>query len=228
MAVLPWLAGGVAIHLLYQIALVAGYRAGDLTQVYPIARGSAPLIVLAVSVGVLGVTIEAVELAAVLTIATGIALLSLVRRADGSRNPRASVIALTIGCLIASYSLVDGIGARVGGTALGYWSWAALGNAVTFVLWIAATRPRVLQTVRRERELWRVGLFGGTVSFGAYAIAVWAFTQAPIALVSALRETSVVFALLIGALFLRERVGALKLLATVVTLGGAALLRLAA
>ena len=146
---LPWLAAGVALHLGYQLFLVAGYRAGDLTQVYPIARGSAPLIVAAVSVGALGVALGRVELLAVVLIGGGVASLALVRRADGARNPRAVAMALGTGCFIAAYSLVDGTGARVAGTASGYWTWAALGNAVTFTVWTAVARPGLLGALAR-------------------------------------------------------------------------------
>ena len=146
---LPWLAAGVALHLGYQLFLVAGYRAGDLTQVYPIARGSAPLIVAAVSVGALGVALGRVELLAVVLIGGGVASLALVRRADGARNPRAVAMALGTGCFIAAYSLVDGTGARVAGTASGYWTSAALGNAVTFTVWTAVARPGLLGALAR-------------------------------------------------------------------------------
>ena len=226
-AALPWLAGGIALHLGYQLFLVAGYRAGDLTQVYPIARGSAPLIVAAVSVGMLGVSLGGGELLAIGLIAAGILSIALVRRADGARNPRAVAMALATGGFIAAYSIVDGVGARAAGTALGYWSWAALGNAALFAAWTAAARPGLLGRLARDRRAATRGLFGGTASYLAYALVVWGFTQAPIALVSALRETSIVFALLIGVGVLRERLDLAKVASTLVTILGAALLRLA-
>lgn len=224
---LPWLLAGIALHLGYQLFLIAGYRIGDLTQVYPIARGSAPLIVAAVSVGLLGVTLARVELLAIGLIAASILSLALVRRADGTRNPRAVVMALGTGGFIAAYSLVDGAGARAAGTALGYWSWAALGNAAVFCTWTALTKPELLRRLPRDPRLLRLGLIGGSASYLAYALVVWAFTLAPIALVTALRETSIVFALLIGVGFLRERLDLAKVAATMVTIIGAGLLRIA-
>ena len=223
---LPWLVAGVALHLGYQLFLVAGYRAGDLTQVYPIARGSAPLIVAAVSVGLLGVTLAQTELIAIGLIAAGILSLALVRRGDGTRNPRAVAMALGTGCFIAAYSLVDGIGARAAGTALGYWTWAALGNAAVFCAWPALARPSLLRRLPRDRARVRLGLVGGTASFLAYALVVWAFTLAPIALVTALRETSIVFALLIGVGVLGERLDLAKVVSTMITIVGTGLLRL--
>ena len=221
---LPWLAAGVVLHLGYQLFLAAGYRIGDLTQVYPIARGVAPLIVALVSVMALGVVLSGTELAAVGAIAVGIGSLALVRRSDRSWNGRAVAVALATGCFIAAYSLVDGLGARVTGSALAYWSWSALGNVLLFTLWSAVLRPAALRGALGRRGL-VIGLVGGSASFVAYAIVVWAFTQAPIALVTALRETSIVFALLIGVGVLGERLDLLKLAATAMTVLGAALLR---
>jgi drug/metabolite transporter (DMT)-like permease len=224
---LRWLFAGIALHLGYQLFLIAGYRAGDLTQVYPIARGSAPLIVAAVSIGLLGVTLARLEVLAIGLIAAGILSLALVRRADGTRNPRAVAMALGTGGFIAAYSLVDGIGAREAGTALGYWTWAVIGNAVLFCVWTAAARPGLLRRLPRDRRLVRTGLIGGTASFVAYGIVIWAFTLAPIALVTALRETSIVFALLIGVGVFGERLDLAKVASTMITIVGAGLLRFA-
>ena len=113
----------IALHVGYQLFLLRSYESGDLTQVYPIARGSAPVIVALVSVGFLGVRLSRMELLAILVIATGILSLTLVRRADGQRNARAGLLALGTGGFIAAYSLVDGLGARVAGTALGFYGW---------------------------------------------------------------------------------------------------------
>jgi drug/metabolite transporter (DMT)-like permease len=221
----PWIAAAIALHIGYQLFLLHAYRAGDLTQVYPIARGSAPMIVAAVSVGFLGVALAPVEVLAVLTIGAGIMSLSLVRRQDGLRNGKAAALALATGGFIAAYSLVDGTGARLSGSPVGYFAWTALGNAAIFSGLIAMIRPGVLSGIPVRGM--RVLAVGGTASFVAYALVVWAFTEAPIALVSALRETSIVFALLIGVTLLGERLDLARVASTMVTLFGAALLRLA-
>lgn len=221
---LPYLAGGMALHFGYQIFLVKSYELGDLTQVYPMARGSAPLIVAAVSTLVLGVTLSGTELTAILLIAAGIFSLALVRRADGQRNPKAGALALLTGCFIASYSLVDGLGARAAGTSLGFYGWLAVGNGLLFAIYLALRAPGALPRIATAGR--RMFIVGGGASFAAYAIVTWAFTQAPIALVTALRETSIVFALLIGVVFLKERLDLLKVASTMLTLSGAALLRL--
>lgn len=221
---LPFILGGAVLHTGYQLFLLASYRVGDLSQVYPLARGSAPLIVACVSLTLLGVSLSRLELAAVLLIGTGIMSLTLVRRSEGLRNGRAAGLALVTGGFIAAYSLVDGMGARTAGTALGYYGWVSTANAVLFALAMGAFHPEaVRRAVFHEPKL---ALSGGGASFLAYALVTWAFTRAPIPLVTALRETSIVFALLLGVVVLKERLDLLKLLATLCTLLGVGLLRL--
>lgn len=220
----PYLATGIALHIGYQFLLLNAYRIGDLTQVYPIARGTAPLIVAGVSTVFLGVQLQIHELMAVLTIAVGILSLGLVRQNDGQRNINASVVAFLTGCFIASYSLVDGIGARLSGSVLGYFGWLTVGNVVLFAAYIAITRPGTLRLVPIQAK--QTFFIGGCASYIAYALVMWAFTQAPIALVTALRETSIVFALIFGVWFLKEKLDLAKVLSTFTTILGAALLRL--
>ena len=224
-ASLPYLVAGIALHVGYQMFLLGSYRAGDLTQVYPIARGSAPLLVAGISTAFLGVKLQRMELLAVFVIGAGIMSLVLVRQGDGLRNPRAAALALATGCFIAGYSLVDGLGARIAGTALGFYGWLSIGNALVVLLLVATKRPDVLRRLPTDGK--KLFVVGGGASFAAYALVVWSFTQAPIALVTALRETSIVFALLIGVFFLKERLDLLKVFSTLVTLTGAALLRFA-
>ena len=220
---LPYLFTGLGLHFGYQWFLLRAYLLGDLTQVYPIARGSAPLIVAVVSVLVLGVHLEKLELLAIAIIAAGIISLALVRRADGLRNGNAALLALVTGVFIASYSLVDGLGARLSGSSLAFFGWMAVGNGLIMAVYLALTSPQSLRDLPRKGL--PVFLIGGSASFVAYALVTWAFTQAPIALVTALRETSIIFALLIGVVFLKERLSLIKLASTLTTLLGAILLR---
>ena len=223
-AALPYILAGSLLHVGYQLFLLASYRAGDLTQVYPLARGAAPLIVAGVSMTLLGVRLSWLELSAVGTIAIGIMSLTLVRTSDGLHNGKAALLALSTGGFIASYSLVDGLGARIAGTAPGFYGCLSLINALIFMAVMRVIRPGVVTKVVRRQ--WRLALIGGGASFAAYAMVTWAFTLAPIALVSALRETSIIFALLLGVLVLKERLDLLKVLATALTLLGVGLLRL--
>jgi len=160
---------------------------------------------------------------AVTIIGASIISLGLVRGQDGLRNHAAGGLALATGCFIAGYSLVDGLGARLAGTALGFYGWLALGNAAVFAIYLRLARPGALSALPSKAG-WTFVL-GGGASFIAYALVVWSFTHAPIALVTALRETSIVFALAIGVLFLKEKLDLWKLASTFITLIGAALLR---
>ncbi len=220
---LPYLLTGVMLHVGYQLFLLASYRIGDLSQVYPLARGVAPLIVAGISVLLLGVPFSRIELYAIIIIGTGIMSLTLVRRSDGQRNARAALLAIITGTFIAAYSLVDGLGAREAGTALGFYGWLSIINVMVFAVIMNIARPGTVKKVVCHH--WRLTLVGGTASFLAYGIVIWAFTQAPIALVTAVRETSIIFALLLGVFFLKERLDLMKVVAAMLTLLGVGLLR---
>jgi drug/metabolite transporter (DMT)-like permease len=222
-ASVPYIAAGATLHVGYQLFLFWAYRHGDLTQVYPIARGSAPLMVAGVSVLVFRETLSTIQLVAITTIACGIMSLVLVRGSQGLHNPRGAALALITGCFVAAYSMVDGYGARAAGTAVGFYAWETMLNAAAFALIVAITSPGVLRTTIDKHK--RLMAIGGGASFAAYALVVWAFTQAPIAVVAALRETSIVFALLIGVFFLKERLDLAKLVSAMLTMLGALVLR---
>ena len=219
----PYLAGGVLLHFGYQVFLLFSYRIGDLTQVYPIARGTAPLLVAGFSLFILGVELEPTQILAILIIASGLISLSLVRQQDGGRNRAAAVLAVCTGVFIAGYSLVDGIGARLAGTSLGFFSWLTIFDSILFALFVSTFNRQAIRDIPTKNK--RAFLIGGSASFCAYALVVWGFTQAPIAVVTALRETSIIFALFIGVFVLKERLDLAKVIATMFTLCGAALLK---
>ena len=221
---LAYILTGAALHTGYQLFLLNSYRFGDLSQVYPLARGVAPLIVACISVILLGVRLSVLELSGIVVIGAGIASLCAVRRRDGVHSHRAGFLAITTGTFIAAYSLVDGIGARKAGTALGFYGWLSLCNAVVFGTIMNFSRPGLIRKMVNRN--WRLVLTAGGASFCAYALVTWGFTLAPIALVTALRETSIIFALLFGAIFLREGFDTLKVWATVLTMLGVVALRI--
>ena len=220
----PFLILGVCLHLGYQLFLLNSYKTGDFTQVYPLARGIAPLIVACISITVLGRHLSESELSAIFIIGIGIMSLTLVRRSDGLRNTKAAVLALMTGGFIASYSLIDGIGAREAGTAVGFYGWLSLINAFFYAVIIRALRPGTLSAVVKLN--WRLLIAGGGASFLAYALVTYSFTKAPIAIVTALRETSIIFALLLGVFVLKERVDLNKVIATMLTILGVVILRI--
>lgn len=220
----PYVVGGALLHLGYQLFLQQSYRHGDLTHVYPLARGTAPLITAALSILWLGERLSMAAWAGTLIIAVGLTSLVCVRRADGLWDRRSAATALLTGCFTAGYSIVDGAGARLAGTALGFYAVLALLNAAAMAALMAWRRPGIVGDAIRKS--WRPALLAGGASFTAFALVIWAFTQAPIALVAALRETSVIFALLIGVLVLNERLNLLKIFAATVTTSGALLVKL--
>jgi len=223
-----WLLLGlsVIVHVFYQLSLMRAYRLGDFTQVYPIARGSAPALVTLISLFGLGVVLTLNQITAICLILAGIFCLSLLKQTDGLHNPKAVMAALLTGCCIACYSLLDGFGARAAGTAVGYIAWMSSLSALVFSTIIGFYRPDALKAAIAKDQIktW----FGGAASITAYVLVVWAMTEAPIAVVTALRETSTVFALFIGVLFLKERLTAGKVVATLLTLSGVLLLRFGA
>lgn len=221
---LPWFVLGIVFHLGYQLFLIAAYKIGDFTQVYPIARGVAPVIVTGVSLVLLGVELKMTELIAVLLIICGIASLSFAKQGDGLRNLKASGMAVLTGVCIAGYSLADGLGARLSESAVGFMAAIMFTNGLIFSIYLRAVHPGTLTNLARSGKIKMLG--AGGASFAAYGMVVWAFTQAPIALVTALRETSIIFALLIGVFLIGERLTPIKILATVLAVGGAILLRI--
>lgn len=224
LAAWPYIVCGAALHFGYQLFLQHSYRLGDLTHVYPLARGTAPLLTAALSVLWLGEHLNAMAWAGISVIAIGLFSLAFVRRADGIWDARSAGMAFVTGGFIAGYSLVDGVGARLAGTALGFYAMLSLLNAVMMAGFMAWRRPGLVNSVLRGPL--RAPLLAGGASFTAFALVVWAFTQAPIALVAALRETSVIFALAIGVVVLKEPLNLLKVLATAVTTSGVLLTRL--
>lgn len=224
--VLPWLGASLVLHLGYQIFLAASYRVGDLTTVYPIARGSAPLFVTLVSLTVLDVDLSWPQVGSVGLLILGLLLLSYDRLGANKRQWTVVTLALVTGGFIASYSIVDGLGARKMGYALAYWGWVAIGNGALMTLWMLLFQPSSMAKVRLTSQNLTTLLLGGGASYLAYGIVTWAFTQAPIAVITALRETSVIFALLIGLIFLRERSTPMKIVACSMTVVGVICLRI--
>ena len=219
----PWIAAAIVLHFGYQWFLLKAYSLGDFSRVYPLARGSAPLIVAIVSVGALGATLTGLQLLAVLLIACGI--ISIAAAKGGPAQPGAVGAALVTGLFIAGYSLIDGLGARISGSPVAFFGWVAFLGGIVWGAYAESRRPGIVMALPRLAPA--AFFFGGWASFAAYSIVIWAFTQAPIALVTALRETSIVFALLIGAFVLRERVDLRRIASTFVTLTGVAILRIA-
>lgn len=218
----PFLLASNLIHVGYYATLVGTYRHVDLSVGYPLMRGTAPLLVTLAGVLLLGEQPTSSTWAGILLISLGVASLAL----PGGRsapNGRALLFALANAALIAAYTLVDAAGARVSGAALGYVLWMFFLEGLPFALFVWWRRGSSILDAAAAR--WKAGLAGGACSALSYGIAVWAMTQAPVGAVSALRETSVVFALCIGAWLLGERLSPRRWAGVAAVLAGAVTLR---
>ncbi|ABV93671.1 putative integral membrane protein DUF6 [Dinoroseobacter shibae DFL 12 = DSM 16493] len=218
-----WLLASGVFHSLYKLALASAYERGDLSRVYPIARGAAPVLVLGIGAVALSDVITGLEAAAVVVLGCGILLMA---RGIFSLGENRALLPFALGSALATagYSLVDGMGARVSGDAVGYVAWLFVLDAVFFAPVVLALRGRSL-LAGPGRQDWLKGGVAALASYGAYAIAVWGMTRAPIALVAALRETSILFAVLIGWLVFGERMDRMKLLAAGLIVTGVVLMR---
>jgi drug/metabolite transporter (DMT)-like permease len=209
-----------ALHVIYNLLLVASYRHGDLGVSYPIARGSSPLLVALGATAVAHERLDFLSLAGVALVSLGILGLAFERRA---RLPsRAVVPALLTGITIAAYTLADGLGARLSGDSQAYAAWLFVSYGPVMML-ILVLRRGPADQFRLDADTARSAM-GGAVSMAAYAIVIWAASVSPMGPVSALRETGVVFAALLGRFFLGEALGPQRLAAcTIVALGAACL-----
>ena len=216
---LPWIAASVAVHILYYRFLAGAYRWGELSYTYPIMRGGGPMIVAVSGTLVFGEVLGASHWAGVALVCGGILAL-----AHGAHERRATAFAVANALVIASYTLIDATGARASGAPISYALWLCVGNGMMNVAIGAGLRRAELPAYLVRR--WKRALLGGACSMGAYSIALWAMTRAPVALVAVLRETSVIFALLLGTLFLGEKMTRRRLAATGAVLAGLMVLKL--
>lgn len=217
-----WLLASGILHAGYKIFLALAYEQGDLSRVYPIARGAAPLIVLAASGLVLSDVITGIEMIGIIVLGFGILWM-----AQGVLASKEAVrlIPLALGSAIATagYSLVDGLGARVSGDVVTYVAWLFVFD-LAFFLPIAIVL-RGTNVLRAPPKAWFSGTIAAALSYGAYAISVWAMTKAPVALVAALRETSILFAVLIGWLVFGDKMDRGKIASVLLIACGVILMR---
>lgn len=217
----PLLILGAVFHFGYQIFLIESYKLGDLSQVYPIARASAPVMATIFGALVLGDRLAPFELIGIAIIATG--LLSTVGLRIQNVPHKAALTALITGMFIASYSMSDGYGGRLGNSPIAFYGWLSLINGVLMAIYLRWTSPDSVPLLWTKSRLTLIG--GGFASFCAYSLVMWAFTQAPIPVVMAIRESSILIAFGIGVVFLGEKLTRAKLIGTVVTIIGIITLR---
>ncbi|MRW89509.1 EamA family transporter [Duganella sp. FT80W] len=227
----PWLLASACCQVIYYRLLAAAYRHGDMSQAYPLMRGAAPLLVALASVPLLGERLHWLQDVAVMLICGGVLTLTILRGAsvgaDTAANRearrRATFYALLNAAVIAAYTMIDGIGVRRSGSPAAYTLWLFVLTAVLLLL-CSTQRWRELPAYARTHV--RVMLVGGGGTLASYGLALWAMTLAPVAAVAALRETSILFAAVIAALFLKERLAPGRILAVGLIACGAIAMRL--
>ncbi|MBT7647877.1 MAG: EamA family transporter, partial [Rhodospirillaceae bacterium] len=222
-AAIPFLFASFVVHIGYNAFLLSSYRVADLSHAYPLARGSAPLLATLGGVMLAGDQVSLLSMVGITIVCGGIVLISMqfnVRELgwSGIGWP------LATGLMISSYTVIDGMGVRTSGNALGYIGWLFLIDGVPFMLWCVLRERRV--GVRRLVNVWKVGLLGGFMSMAAYGLVIFAMSFAAIGPVAALRETGVILAAVIGAFVLHEPFGGRRIMLAVIVVAGSALLYL--
>jgi drug/metabolite transporter (DMT)-like permease len=220
----PWVVASALIHIAYFGALIEGYAAGDMGVVYPIARGAAPLMTAVATAVLIGERLGLVGWLGVILLAAGVGLLSL-RRGSVQLDRRAIGFALLTAVTICVYTLVDGIGARRAGSAHAYTATMFAGIGIAMTGYAFVRRGTGVFTLMAKE--WCTGIAGGALQVGSYGIAIWAMTVAPIALIAALRETSVLFGAVLAVAFLKEQLLMPRMVAALMIVGGLVMIRLA-
>jgi drug/metabolite transporter (DMT)-like permease len=219
----PWVAFSSVIHVFYFALVGYALRHADLGVVYPLTRGSAPAFTAILAAVWLGEMLALSSWLAVGAIAAGVVTLSADALLRGGLTARTAVLAFTNAAIVVAYTLVDGVGARLAGNAFSYVSWMMIGTAALIVP-IALVFYRA-EIAEKERSFWVRTFIGGALSIASYGIALWAMTKAPIGLVAALRETSVLFAAILGVLIFDERFGPKRWAALILIVVGIGLLK---
>lgn len=217
----PFIGASVILQVLYFVLVASTYRIADMSQTYPIMRGTAPLLVATVSVLVLSEPLSAFAWLGIVVISLGILSMAIAP----STGPRKGLaLALINAGVIAGYTLIDGLGVRKSGAPVAYTLWIFLLTGIPLAAWALAARRRVF--VDYVAGNWHLGIVGGVGTIASYGLALWAMTAAPIATVSALRETSILFGVVISAWVLKEHLTRVRIIAACVIAAGAMLLRL--
>lgn len=229
----PFIAASLFIHIGYYIALAGAYQHGELGLTYPIMRGFAPLLVALGSSAVIGEVPTPGAWLGIVGITVGVALVGLAHPGEALHHHKALAYAFANAAIIATYTFTDGLGVRAevgqGGDALRYVMTLFVLDGLPYPLlvwWRRGPQGRT-DIVAYARKRWPLAALGGTASIGSYSIALWAMTKAPVASVAALRETSVLFAAVLGTWLLKEKFGLQRALGTLVVVLGVISLRLA-
>lgn len=213
----------VVVHNLYYFTLAKSYRSGDLSQVYPLFRGLAPVLVAVGAWIFIGEKLTAGGVAGIALISAGLMSLALFGRRRGQLTSQALGWGVITSVFIAMYTVIDGYGGRQSGNVLSYILWLFTFEAVPIVIWLLFTQRQAWFDYLKASS--GTIVIGAVISSAAYALVIYAMSLGAIAMVSSLRETSVIFAALIGALFLKEPFGKQRVLAASLVALGIVLLK---
>ena len=214
---IPYLIISVIIHQGYQWFLLSSYEIGDLTKVYPISRGTGPLVATIISISFLGLVLDSLIILSIGFVCGGILTLSLFDKSK--KNYQIIKYSLLTGLCIGLYSITDGYGARVSLSAVSFISWTFIINAFLHPLVISLKNEKnIIERVKKNGK--KMFFIGGSLDYLTYMIIVWAFTKAPIPMVGALRETSIFFSIFIGYFFLKEKITPAKIFSIILILAG--------
>lgn len=223
-ASLPYALTSGVLHTGYNIFLARSYRSGDLSQVYPIARGTAPMLAMLATFAVSHDALSPLAVTGIAVLISGIWLVAVDRSSAKRLDSTSLAFALVTSLFIAAYTIVDGLGGRASGNASGYTGVVFLLDAIFLAAFATATRGAGI--FRQVAPYWKQGVLGASLSAGAYWIVIWAMTQAPIATIAALRETSILFVIAMSARFLKEKISLARLAGGLLVVLGAIALRL--
>ena len=214
----PYIILSALIHQGYQNFLLTAYQAGKFTTVYPVARGFGPLVATVISIIFLGVYLKVFTLLSILLISAGVIFIGLFSKSV-LKNYKILYTSLATGVFIGIYSVVDGYGARISMSAISYMSWVFIFSALFFPIVLKFRKQKnILKKTLNEGKV--IFWVGGFFSYVAYVITVWAFTKAPIPMVSALRESSIIFAIFIGYFYLKEKISLYKIISILLIFAG--------
>ncbi|MBX8784815.1 EamA family transporter [Ochrobactrum sp. GRS2] len=223
----PYMIISTIFQVCYLFMVAAAYSNGDMSLAYPLMRGTPPLLVAMAAGPLIGEVLGAGQWLAIGFISCGVLTMALGSRrktAAGQNTSRTVIIALVNALFIAGYTLVDGIGVRVSGNAISYTLWAFLFNAIPVVSWgIWKYRGQLVGHIRQRGHL---AMIGGAGTLGSYGLALWAMTMAPVAMVAALRETSILFGMILSLFLLREHISLKRLAGALLIVCGTMLMRL--
>lgn len=223
----PYMIISTIFQVCYLFMVAAAYSNGDMSLAYPLMRGTPPLLVAMAAGPLIGEVLGVGQWLAIGFISCGVLTMALGSRrktAAGQNTSRTVIIALVNALFIAGYTLVDGIGVRVSGNAISYTLWAFLFNAIPVVSWgIWKYRGELVGHIRQRGHL---AMIGGAGTLGSYGLALWAMTMAPVAMVAALRETSILFGMILSLFLLREHISLKRLAGALLIVCGTVLMRL--